>query len=228
MSTQMLDRSAFFYLVIQLLRHLILIWTFLVTQMSTRVDALEASIQDIINGDLSVPQSPTPVPGTPVIRWSESGLMMVQVDLTRCIILFGMVSSFIGCAESPTLICPQKFRCIFIRWHGSLHSFWSSVCTNSWQWESKKRVRVLTSRLDTATLPTHSHSYHNWMLYMGCPECSYSYWYIFLLRGAPIFILEVRTTHPMVIFIGPGFGERDPFSIETLISFSSIHMRLEQ
>ncbi|KAE9401282.1 hypothetical protein BT96DRAFT_918888 [Gymnopus androsaceus JB14] len=47
MSTQMLDRM---------------------TQMSTRVDALEASIQDIINGDLSVPQSPTPVPGTPVIR----------------------------------------------------------------------------------------------------------------------------------------------------------------
>lgn len=42
------------------------------TQMSTRVDALEASIQDIINGDLSVPQSPTPVPG---IRRSESGLM---------------------------------------------------------------------------------------------------------------------------------------------------------
>ncbi|KAK7037766.1 hypothetical protein VNI00_010727 [Paramarasmius palmivorus] len=32
------------------------------TQMSTRVDALEASIQDIINGD--VPQSPTPT-GTP-------------------------------------------------------------------------------------------------------------------------------------------------------------------
>ncbi|KAJ4480233.1 heat shock factor binding protein 1-domain-containing protein [Lentinula aciculospora] len=33
-------------------------------QMSTRVDALETSIQDIINGDLSVPQSPSPVPGT--------------------------------------------------------------------------------------------------------------------------------------------------------------------
>ncbi|KAF7327326.1 Heat shock factor-binding protein 1 [Mycena kentingensis (nom. inval.)] len=31
-------------------------------QMSTRVDALEASIQDIINGDLSVPQSPSPIP----------------------------------------------------------------------------------------------------------------------------------------------------------------------
>ena len=45
---------------------------------------------------------------------------------------------------------------------------------------------------------------------MGCPECSYPYWYIFLLRGTPIFILEVRTTHPMVIFIGPGFRERDP------------------
>ncbi|KAJ3783224.1 heat shock factor binding protein 1-domain-containing protein [Lentinula boryana] len=34
-------------------------------QMSTRVDALETSIQDIINGDLSVPQSPSPIPGTP-------------------------------------------------------------------------------------------------------------------------------------------------------------------
>ncbi|KAJ7650871.1 heat shock factor binding protein 1-domain-containing protein [Roridomyces roridus] len=44
MSTQILDRM---------------------TQMSTRVDALEASIQDIINGDVSssVPQSPSPVPG---------------------------------------------------------------------------------------------------------------------------------------------------------------------
>ncbi|KIL65692.1 hypothetical protein M378DRAFT_76556 [Amanita muscaria Koide BX008] len=29
-------------------------------QMSTRVDALEAAIQDIINGDASVPQSPSP------------------------------------------------------------------------------------------------------------------------------------------------------------------------
>ncbi|KAF9558834.1 hypothetical protein CPC08DRAFT_691667 [Agrocybe pediades] len=42
-------------------------------QMSTRVDALEASIQDIINGDVSVPQSPSP--GTPgVIRRSDSGM----------------------------------------------------------------------------------------------------------------------------------------------------------
>ncbi|KJA25042.1 hypothetical protein HYPSUDRAFT_135306 [Hypholoma sublateritium FD-334 SS-4] len=41
-------------------------------QMSTRVDALEASIQDIINGDISVPQSPSP--GTPgAIRRSDSG-----------------------------------------------------------------------------------------------------------------------------------------------------------
>jgi len=45
MSTQILDRM---------------------NQMSTRVDALEASIQDIINGDVvSVPQSPAP--GTPGI-----------------------------------------------------------------------------------------------------------------------------------------------------------------
>ncbi|KAF4613803.1 hypothetical protein D9613_008052 [Agrocybe pediades] len=43
------------------------------SQMSTRVDALEASIQDIINGDVSVPQSPSP--GTPgVIRRSDSGM----------------------------------------------------------------------------------------------------------------------------------------------------------
>ncbi|KAJ6553557.1 heat shock factor binding protein 1-domain-containing protein [Mycena vulgaris] len=49
MSTQILDRM---------------------TQMSTRVDALEASIQDIINGDVSVPQSPSPIPtsGTGIRR----------------------------------------------------------------------------------------------------------------------------------------------------------------
>ncbi|KAJ7590230.1 hypothetical protein C8J56DRAFT_937148 [Mycena floridula] len=44
MSTQILDRMS---------------------QMSSRVDALELSIQDIINGDVSVPQSPSPMPGTP-------------------------------------------------------------------------------------------------------------------------------------------------------------------
>ena len=31
-----------------------------VSQMSARVDSLETSIQDLINGDASVPQSPTP------------------------------------------------------------------------------------------------------------------------------------------------------------------------
>lgn len=42
-----------------------LLTLFLVNQMSTRVDALEASIQDIINGDVvSVPQSPAPQTGT--------------------------------------------------------------------------------------------------------------------------------------------------------------------
>ncbi|KAF8151019.1 heat shock factor binding protein 1-domain-containing protein [Crassisporium funariophilum] len=53
MSTQILDRM---------------------TQMSSRVDALEASIQDIINGDVvSVPQSPSP--GTPgVMRRSDSAM----------------------------------------------------------------------------------------------------------------------------------------------------------
>jgi hypothetical protein len=36
-----------------------------VDQMSTRVDALEASIQDIINGDVSVSVPQSPSPGTP-------------------------------------------------------------------------------------------------------------------------------------------------------------------
>ncbi|KAF5378983.1 hypothetical protein D9757_009114 [Collybiopsis confluens] len=45
------------------------------TQMSTRVDALEAAIQDIINGDPSIPQSPTRNPGTPSgMRRSDSEL----------------------------------------------------------------------------------------------------------------------------------------------------------
>ncbi|TDL25829.1 hypothetical protein BD410DRAFT_784857 [Rickenella mellea] len=36
-------------------------------QMSTRVDALEASIQDIINGDVTGPSLPqSPAPGTPI------------------------------------------------------------------------------------------------------------------------------------------------------------------
>ncbi|KAF5327193.1 hypothetical protein D9619_004977 [Psilocybe cf. subviscida] len=42
-------------------------------QMSSRVDALENSIQDIINGDVSVPQSPSPsTPGG--MRRSDSGM----------------------------------------------------------------------------------------------------------------------------------------------------------
>ncbi|KAJ3554236.1 hypothetical protein NP233_g12466 [Leucocoprinus birnbaumii] len=51
------------------------------SQMSTRVDALEASIQDIINGDItsnvsaSVPQSPSPAPSTPGMRRSDSGTL---------------------------------------------------------------------------------------------------------------------------------------------------------
>ena len=49
--------------------------------MSSRVDALEASIQDIINGDIgnnvsmSVPQSPSPAPSAPGMRKSESGTL---------------------------------------------------------------------------------------------------------------------------------------------------------
>ncbi|KAF9449752.1 hypothetical protein P691DRAFT_666871 [Macrolepiota fuliginosa MF-IS2] len=58
MSTQILDRMS---------------------QMSSRVDALEASIQDIINGDISsnasVPQSPSPAPSGSgsAIRKADSG-----------------------------------------------------------------------------------------------------------------------------------------------------------
>lgn len=45
----------------------------IVNQMSSRVDALENSIQDIINGDVSVPQSPSPsTPGG--MRRSDSGM----------------------------------------------------------------------------------------------------------------------------------------------------------
>ncbi|PFH46017.1 hypothetical protein AMATHDRAFT_200035 [Amanita thiersii Skay4041] len=40
-------------------------------QMSSRVDALEASIQDIINGDISVPQSPSPAPNS--LRRNDTG-----------------------------------------------------------------------------------------------------------------------------------------------------------
>ena len=59
---------------------------FLVNQMSTRVDALEASIQDIINGDVvSVPQSPAAQVGTSgAIRWSlESKLFLCISSLLR-------------------------------------------------------------------------------------------------------------------------------------------------
>ncbi|KIY49233.1 hypothetical protein FISHEDRAFT_41334 [Fistulina hepatica ATCC 64428] len=51
MSTQILDRM---------------------NQMSTRVDALETAIQDIINGDVGPIQSPS-LPSTPGIRRSDSG-----------------------------------------------------------------------------------------------------------------------------------------------------------
>lgn len=76
MSTQILDRSLsiFFFISFHFV-YGVLIYLFypLVNQMSTRVDALEASIQDIINGDISVPQSPSP--GTPGgIRMSDSGM----------------------------------------------------------------------------------------------------------------------------------------------------------
>ncbi|KAF7317195.1 hypothetical protein HMN09_00454400 [Mycena chlorophos] len=42
------------------------------SQMSTRVDALEASISDIISGDLSVPQSPSPIPSRRNTSTSEA------------------------------------------------------------------------------------------------------------------------------------------------------------
>ncbi|KAF7311995.1 hypothetical protein MIND_00211400 [Mycena indigotica] len=41
-------------------------------QMSSRVDALEASIQDIINGDIGVPQSPSPIPSRRSTSTSEA------------------------------------------------------------------------------------------------------------------------------------------------------------
>ncbi|TFK33453.1 hypothetical protein BDQ12DRAFT_727772 [Crucibulum laeve] len=73
MSTQILDRSAQCRYAFSDLVTDFFAW-FSVSQMSTRVDALEASIQDIINGDVSVPQSPSPMPGTPGFRRSDSGL----------------------------------------------------------------------------------------------------------------------------------------------------------
>lgn len=75
MSTQILDRSSLIFTVdfSFCVDVLICCSYLLVNQMSTRVDALEASIQDIINGDISVPQSPSP--GTPGgIRRSDSGM----------------------------------------------------------------------------------------------------------------------------------------------------------
>ena len=60
MSTQILDRSKSHYDLIST-THIAASHSISVNQMSTRVDALEASIQDIINGDVvSVPQSPAP------------------------------------------------------------------------------------------------------------------------------------------------------------------------
>ena len=56
MSTQILDRSKSLEFISS--THIVASHTIPVNQMSTRVDALEASIQDIINGDVSVPQSP--------------------------------------------------------------------------------------------------------------------------------------------------------------------------
>ena len=62
MSSQILDRSKSLDPISTM--HITASHSIPVNQMSTRVDALEASIQDIINGDVvSVPQSPAP--GTP-------------------------------------------------------------------------------------------------------------------------------------------------------------------
>jgi len=64
-SSQILDRSMFRALEIRATSSILLI-SCSVGQMSTRVDALEASLQDIINGDMtstntpSLPQSPLP------------------------------------------------------------------------------------------------------------------------------------------------------------------------
>jgi heat shock factor-binding protein 1 len=72
MSSQVLDRSAFYDTTAEAYQLNIII----VNQMSSRVDALEASIQDIINSDISnssVPPSPAPN-GIPNIKRTGSGL----------------------------------------------------------------------------------------------------------------------------------------------------------
>jgi heat shock factor-binding protein 1 len=73
MSEQILDRSPLFTLLFfEPIRDL---FPLVVSQMSTRVDALEASIQDIINGDVTGSVPPSPAPGTPGVRRSGSALV---------------------------------------------------------------------------------------------------------------------------------------------------------
>ncbi|TFY65085.1 hypothetical protein EVG20_g5722 [Dentipellis fragilis] len=88
MSSQILERSESLALVRRTRSHQLTVVNFiratLVMQMSSRVDALEASIQDIINGDLggtstpghSIPPSPAPgTTSTPIpVRRAGSGL----------------------------------------------------------------------------------------------------------------------------------------------------------
>ena len=79
MSSQIVDRSTFFPLLwpFFLLRDFNMCCT--VVQMSQRVDALEASIQDIINGDAptgstpSIPPSPGVSVSTPLPKRTRSG-----------------------------------------------------------------------------------------------------------------------------------------------------------
>jgi len=71
MSTQILDRST---LLPNILVHkpfcARVTWTFAVSQMSVRVDALEAAIQDIItNGEVNTGSLPSsPIPASPSIN----------------------------------------------------------------------------------------------------------------------------------------------------------------
>lgn len=72
MSVQILDRSASEHRSVDVVQCLIQLFATIVGQMSSRVDALEASLQDIINGDVaapangqnSMPPSPLPTSGS--------------------------------------------------------------------------------------------------------------------------------------------------------------------
>ena len=71
MSTQILDRSecraSFEDIITEPLFYIVM-------QMSTRVDALEASIQDIINGENAGTPAPPSLPQSPVMQRKSGGV----------------------------------------------------------------------------------------------------------------------------------------------------------